>query len=87
MKIEVEVENAEDLEEAIACGADVIMLDNQDPETLRDLVSFARALRSVVLLEASGGVSIDNVGRLLRRAWTLSRRVRSPWVLRRQICR
>ena len=61
MKIEVEVENAEDLEEAIACGADVIMLDNQDPETLRDLVNFARALRSVVLLEASGGVSIDNV--------------------------
>lgn len=61
MKIEVEVENAEDLEEAIACGADVIMLDNQDPETLRDLVNFARALRSVVLLEASGGVSIENV--------------------------
>lgn len=61
MKIEVEVENADDLAEAIACGADVVMLDNQDPESLRDLVSKARAMRSVVLLEASGGVTIENL--------------------------
>jgi nicotinate-nucleotide pyrophosphorylase (carboxylating) len=61
MKIEVEVENADDLREAIASGADVIMLDNQSPASLRTLVQLARAIRPEVVLEASGGVTIENV--------------------------
>ena len=61
MKIEVEVENADDLREAIAAGADVIMLDNQSPASLRALVQLARAIRPEVVLEASGGVTIENV--------------------------
>jgi nicotinate-nucleotide pyrophosphorylase (carboxylating) len=61
MKIEVEVENADDLREAIACGADVVMLDNQSPESLRELVQIARSLKPEVVLEASGGVTIENL--------------------------
>ena len=61
MKIEVEVENADDLREAIAAGADVVMLDNQSPASLRALVQLARLIRPEVLLEASGGVTIENV--------------------------
>lgn len=61
LKIEVEVESADDLRDAIASGADVIMLDNQTPESLKNLVWIAREIRPEVVLEASGGVSLDNV--------------------------
>ena len=45
IKVEVEVESEADLREAIACGADVIMLDNQDLDSLRRLVQVARELK------------------------------------------
>jgi nicotinate-nucleotide pyrophosphorylase (carboxylating) len=61
LKIEVEVENADDLREAIACGADVIMLDNQTPTSLGELVLLARSLKPDVVLEASGGVTLENL--------------------------
>ena len=61
LKIEVEVENEPDLREAIASGADVIMLDNQDLEELRRLVAVARDLKPDVMLEASGGVRLETV--------------------------
>jgi nicotinate-nucleotide pyrophosphorylase (carboxylating) len=61
VKVEVEVESEADLREAIACEADVIMLDNQDIESLRRLVRIARDLEPRVVLEASGGVSLETV--------------------------
>ena len=61
LRIEVEVESADDLREAIEAGADIIMLDNQSPESLRALVALARDLRPDVILEASGGVTLENV--------------------------
>lgn len=61
IKVEVEVESEADLREAIACKADVIMLDNQDLESLTRLVQVARALDPNVVLEASGGVSLKTV--------------------------
>ncbi len=61
IKVEVEVESEADLREAIACGADLIMLDNQDLGSLKHLVEVARGLRRDVVLEASGGVSLDSV--------------------------
>ena len=60
VKVEVEVESEADLREAIACGADVIMLDNQDLESLRRLVRVARELDPKVVLEASGGVTLGD---------------------------
>lgn len=61
IKVEVEVESEADLREAIACGADIIMLDNQDLTSLKHLVEVARGIKRDVLLEASGGVSLDTV--------------------------
>jgi nicotinate-nucleotide pyrophosphorylase (carboxylating) len=61
VKVEVEVENEADLREAIACKADIIMLDNQDLASLRRMVSLARELEPGVVLEASGRVSLSNV--------------------------
>jgi nicotinate-nucleotide pyrophosphorylase (carboxylating) len=61
IKVEVEVESEADLREAIACKADVIMLDNQDLDSLRKLVLVARSLQPGVVLEASGRVSLANV--------------------------
>ncbi|MCL4426073.1 MAG: nicotinate-nucleotide diphosphorylase (carboxylating), partial [Firmicutes bacterium] len=62
--IEVEVENLEQLEEALTAGADLIMLDNMDPATMREAVRRAR-LRTMtgrpVRLEASGGVRAENI--------------------------
>lgn len=61
IKVEVEVESEADLREAIACDADIIMLDNQDVDSLRRLVSIARELKPDMALEASGRVSLATV--------------------------
>ncbi len=61
--IEVEVQNFEQLEEALACGVDVIMLDNMTPEQV------ARAVEIVggrALVEASGGITADSAGEYAR---------------------
>lgn len=60
-KIEVEVSTERDLREAIASGADIILLDNQTPEATRQMVELARGLKPEVTLESSGGISIENV--------------------------
>lgn len=57
-KIEIEVKTLEELKEAISLGADIIMLDNMDIETMKEAVKLAKGK---VLLEASGGVNIENV--------------------------
>jgi nicotinate-nucleotide pyrophosphorylase (carboxylating) len=57
-KIEVEVGNIEELNEALQSGADVIMLDNMSVGDMRNAV---RITGGRVLLEASGGVNLDNV--------------------------
>lgn len=58
VKIEVEVDTLEQLEEALSAGPDVVMLDNMPPETLKQAVEIAAGR---VLLEASGGIELDTV--------------------------
>jgi nicotinate-nucleotide pyrophosphorylase (carboxylating) len=58
MKIEVEIESLDDLEPVIAAGADIVMLDNLDPDTMRTAVE---RVAGRVLLEASGGITLDTV--------------------------
>lgn len=53
LKIEVEVENFAQLEEALACGADVIMLDNM---SLADMKEAVRIISGRALTEASGNM-------------------------------
>jgi nicotinate-nucleotide pyrophosphorylase (carboxylating) len=60
-KIEVEITNWAQLREAIDAGADIVMLDNQTPEEAAKLVEMARGLDPGVLIEASGGMSLEKV--------------------------
>jgi nicotinate-nucleotide pyrophosphorylase (carboxylating) len=66
LKVEVEVESEADLREALACGADIIMLDNQDVESLKSLVAVARQIDPRVVLEASGGITLETVREVAR---------------------
>ncbi len=60
MKVEVEVDTLEQLDEVLAEKPDVIMLDNFSLDGLKEAVRRARAAGSVVL-EASGGVNLSTV--------------------------
>jgi len=62
--IEVEVENDEQLREALACKVKRLLLDNQSAEQLAGLVELARSIDAGAKLEASGNVNLDNVGRI-----------------------
>ncbi len=56
--IEVEVESLAQLDEAIAAGADEVLLDNMTPNQVRECVQRARGR---MRLEVSGGVNADNI--------------------------
>ncbi len=56
--VEVEVQNPKELEEAIAAGADSLLLDNMTPERVRECVKLARGRAR---LEVSGGVTLATV--------------------------
>ncbi|MEZ4527841.1 MAG: carboxylating nicotinate-nucleotide diphosphorylase [Desulfobacterales bacterium] len=58
MKIEVEVTNMEEVAEAVAAGADVIMLDNMDIPRIRAAVAF---IAGRALVEVSGNVSKETL--------------------------
>jgi nicotinate-nucleotide pyrophosphorylase (carboxylating) len=60
-KVEVEVSKERDLRDAIEAGADILLLDNQTPEETRRLVEIARGLKENILLESSGGITLENV--------------------------
>ena len=58
MKVEVEIDSLAQLDEALAEGPDVIMLDNF---SLADMRQAVRKAAGAVILEASGGVNLDTV--------------------------
>jgi nicotinate-nucleotide pyrophosphorylase (carboxylating) len=58
VKIEVEVDSLEQLDEALAAGVEAVLLDNMDLATLREAV---RRSRGRAVTEASGGIRPENV--------------------------
>ena len=58
VKIEVETRNLEELNEALAVGADVIMLDNMDCATMKKAVEITNGRAK---LEASGNITYANI--------------------------
>ncbi|MEW5948100.1 MAG: carboxylating nicotinate-nucleotide diphosphorylase [Thermodesulfobacteriota bacterium] len=58
MKVEVEVGNIDQLQEALEAGAGAILLDNMDIPTLKEAVALTGGK---AILEASGGVNLKNV--------------------------
>ncbi len=63
LRVEVEVDTFEQLQEALAAAPDVIMLDNRAPERVREAVALAdrHAVQPRPLLEVSGGVDLQTV--------------------------
>ena len=57
-KIEVEVESLIGVQQALSAGADIIMLDNMDPEQMK---SAALLIGKKALTEASGGINEHNI--------------------------
>lgn len=66
LKIEVEVDTLAELEEALAAGADIILLDNFGLEDTERAVARARAHTPRPLLEVSGGVTLERIPALAR---------------------
>ena len=58
LKIEVETENLDQVREAVSAGAEIIMLDNMDIETMKEAV---KLINGKALIEASGGINLNNV--------------------------
>ena len=61
--IEVEVETESELREALAAGARRILIDNQEPGTVARWTALARELAPGCWIEASGGITLENVRR------------------------
>ena len=58
LKVEVEVTSVDEAMEALDAGADIIMLDNMSLDAMRKVVE---AVQGRAILEASGGVHLENV--------------------------
>ena len=63
IKIEVETKNLQEVEEALAAKADIIMLDNMGINEMREAVSI---IGKKALVEASGNVTLSNVREIAR---------------------
>jgi nicotinate-nucleotide pyrophosphorylase (carboxylating) len=58
LQVQVEVDNIDQIEPALAAGADRLLLDNMDPAKLRAAVA---TVAGRVPLEASGGVTLETI--------------------------
>ena len=63
LRIEVETRDLQEVGEALESGADIILLDNLEPELLRQAVELVNRR---ALTEASGGVTLESVGEIAR---------------------
>jgi len=62
-KIEIEVESLEEALHAVRAGADIVMLDNMDPDEVKDVLRVLKRenLRDNAIIEVSGGINSDNI--------------------------
>jgi nicotinate-nucleotide pyrophosphorylase (carboxylating) len=61
VKIEVECDRLDQVERAVAAGADIVLLDNMPVEVMAECVS---VVNGAAILEASGGVTLSTVRRI-----------------------
>ncbi|HSI37979.1 MAG TPA: carboxylating nicotinate-nucleotide diphosphorylase [Methylotenera sp.] len=59
--IQIEVENLAQLAEALNAGATSVLLDNFSTDTLKEAVQINQQHNKSAILEASGGITLDNV--------------------------
>jgi nicotinate-nucleotide pyrophosphorylase (carboxylating) len=60
-KVEIEVSTKEDAVTAVKHRADIVMLDNMDPEPVREATEIAKKINPAVIIEASGGITEENI--------------------------
>ncbi len=63
LKIEVEVENLEELKDALQANPDWILLDNMSPDLIKKCVKLCGKR---CLIEASGGINLKNIGQYVK---------------------
>lgn len=59
--VEIEVETLAEFNDALAGKPDIIMLDNMSPNDIRACIEIRRLAKARPLLEASGGITLDNI--------------------------
>ncbi|HWY44244.1 MAG TPA: carboxylating nicotinate-nucleotide diphosphorylase [Candidatus Sulfotelmatobacter sp.] len=60
LPVQIEVRSMSELRQAVEAGADSVLLDNMSVEEAREAVALARQLRASVLVEISGGITLEN---------------------------
>ena len=63
VKIEVETRNFDEVKEAVAAGADIIMLDNMNNDQMRECVEYIDGRAKT---EASGNITLDNIAEVAK---------------------
>ena len=63
VKIEVETRNFDEVKEAVAAGADIIMLDNMTNEQMKECVEYINGRAKT---EASGNITLDNIAEVAK---------------------
>lgn len=61
MTVEVETSSLEQVDEALTCPIDIIMLDNMPPEVMQRAVARIRQARPDIKIEASGNVTLETL--------------------------
>jgi nicotinate-nucleotide pyrophosphorylase (carboxylating) len=61
LTIEIETESLSQVQEAIDCGADIIMLDNMPPDLMRQAVVIIRQANERIKIEASGNITLATI--------------------------
>jgi nicotinate-nucleotide pyrophosphorylase (carboxylating) len=59
--VEIEVRNTAEVKQALDGGADSLLLDNMTPSQVKDAVKQIRAVRPTASIEASGGITLENI--------------------------
>jgi nicotinate-nucleotide pyrophosphorylase (carboxylating) len=60
-RVQVEVRSMAELEEAIAYGAEAVLLDNMTPQQVKNCVDRVRQEKRWIPTEASGGIVLENI--------------------------
>lgn len=66
LPVQAECTSKEEVDEALDAGAHAILLDNRTPDELSELASYIHSRAEHVMVEASGGVTIDNIGEVAK---------------------
>ncbi len=61
LEVEVEVENLEEFRAAVDAGADIVMLDNFDPQAVKEAVDEVKEADKRPVIEVSGNVSLETI--------------------------